>query len=100
MEDSDSERPNTRQRLGRVLFRIGLCLLAAAVILGTLAATASALSFSPSMASDLGRLSGAALIAGFLMLVVGLIAWKMPHGIEGDQLWVMKTGPFIRGASI
>jgi len=96
MTDSDMDALSARQRLGRLLFRIGLCLLAIAVVLGAATMAASALSLTPSMTSDLGTFTGAALIAGFLLLIVGVIAWKMPRGIEGDQLWVMKTGPLIR----
>lgn len=96
MTDSDTDALGARQRLGRLLFRIGLCLLAIAVVLGAATMAASALSLTPSMTSDLGTFTGAALIAGFLLLIVGVIAWKMPRGIEGDQLWVMKTGPLIR----
>lgn len=100
MKDSNSEGPNARKTVGRMLLRIGFGLLVIAVVLGAVAMAASALSLSPIMTSDLGRLSGAALIVGVLLLIVGVIAWKMPRGIEDDQLWVMKTGPFIRGTSI
>jgi hypothetical protein len=93
---TEDETYPRRKRAGKLVFLIGLLFVVSGITLSLIIGTAAAYSGSQVLVTTYTPYLFLMEIGGVLMALIGLVAWVLPYGMQGDGLWILKTGPFIK----
>ncbi|MFW9848636.1 MAG: hypothetical protein ACFFF4_05815 [Candidatus Thorarchaeota archaeon] len=86
-----------RRKRGKYAIILGLIIIVVSIFLGVLPAAVAAFSGTAYIPTSWESYLGIGIIFGVFLIIIGLISIIAPNMMEGDALWVMKTGPGLGG---
>jgi hypothetical protein len=92
--ETDIQQPSRRKRAGRVVFFIGLALLAVIIVFSLSVSIVSSYSGAEIPIANYSSITLLIFVLGLLLILAGLIAAILPEGPSKDGIWVMKMSPF------